>query len=337
MISAYTGLPGSGKSYNVVEHVILPALREGRTVVSNLPMHEDRLAEAIPDADFRSVTLERIRDTPSLIDELCPPGAVCVFDELWRLWPAGEKVNRIPEEFKSFLAEHRHRVDKEGRSMQIVLVTQDLAQVAAFARQLVEQTLIHTKLGHLGAKGSFKVNICHGAVTGLVAPESRGLTTRLGKYKPEVFRFYRSHTMSESGKEGADESAIDQRGNIWKRPGLIAMGLLGLACLGFGGNWVYGVTKDPASAVGGTVGDRPQPTRPQSGHPVGPVTQGVEVARRWRVSGYLLGDRESSRVLITDGVVSRWLPFHSYCRQERTGDVACDVNGRKVSTADFPL
>jgi zona occludens toxin len=336
MISAYVGMPGSGKSYNVVEHVILPALREGRTVVTNLPMHEDRVAEAIPGADLRGVQLERIRDTPALIDELCPAGAVVVFDELWRLWPAGEKVNRIPEEFKSFLAEHRHRVDAKGMSMQIVLVTQDLAQVAAFARQLVEQTLIHSKLGHLGAAGSFKVNICHGAVTGLVAPESRQLTTRLGKYKPEVFRFYRSHTMSESGKEGADESAVDQRGNIWKRPGLWAMAVLGLACLAFGGNWVYGVTQDPASAVGGSVAARPQQTH--SPWATGArITTGMEAARRWRVSGYLLGEDGGSRVLITDGVGSRWLPFESYCRRERTGTIACHINGKDITDADFPL
>lgn len=336
MITAYVGLPGSGKSYNAVEHVILPALRDGRTVVTNLPMNVEQVAEAIPSADLRHVELERIKDNPSLIDELCPAGAVVVFDELWRLWPAGEKVNRIPEEFKSFLAEHRHRVDAEGRSMQIAFVTQDLAQVAAFCRQLIEQTLIHTKLGHLGAKGKFKVNICHGAVTGLVAPEARQLVTRLGSYKPEVFRFYKSHTMSESGKQGADESAVDQRGNIWKRPGLIAMGVLGIGCLAFGGTWVYGVTQDPAAAVGGNVVDRPQPQHALPGKQ-GTGAAVLPAVARWRVSGVLLDDHGKGRALITDGFSSAWISFESYCRTERGNVTACTVNGRKITSADLTL
>ena len=35
-INAYTGLMGSGKSYEVVENVILPALAAGRRVVTNV-------------------------------------------------------------------------------------------------------------------------------------------------------------------------------------------------------------------------------------------------------------------------------------------------------------
>jgi len=37
-VVAYTGLPGSGKSYGVVENVIIPCLQEGRPIVTNLPL-----------------------------------------------------------------------------------------------------------------------------------------------------------------------------------------------------------------------------------------------------------------------------------------------------------
>jgi zona occludens toxin len=336
MISAYVGLPGSGKSYNVVEHVILPALKEGRVVVTNLPMHEAVVSDAIPDADLRHIELERIVDNPALIDELCPAGSVVVLDEAWRLWPAGNKVNNIPQEFKSFLAEHRHRVDEEGRSMQIVIVTQDLAQIAAFARQLVEQTLLHTQLGHIGAKGKFKVNIAHGAITGTVIPENRQLVTRLGSYKPEVFRFYKSHTMSKSGKDGADERAIDQRGNVWKRPGLLAMMVVAIACLAFGGTWAYRAVKDPGAAVGGAVG-APQ-SAPAKPVVVGSVAPPVAPPRaRYRVGGWLTVEGGKSLVLLYDGASAAWLPFESYCRHARGGVVTCSYNGRQFASNDFPL
>ena len=37
-ISAYVGLTGHGKSYGAVENIILPALRQKRTVFTNIPM-----------------------------------------------------------------------------------------------------------------------------------------------------------------------------------------------------------------------------------------------------------------------------------------------------------
>ncbi|MEI7352942.1 zonular occludens toxin domain-containing protein, partial [Pectobacterium parmentieri] len=35
-ISAYVGVPGSGKSFEVVRSVIIPAVAQGRRVVSNV-------------------------------------------------------------------------------------------------------------------------------------------------------------------------------------------------------------------------------------------------------------------------------------------------------------
>lgn len=335
-IYAYTGLPGSGKSYNVVDKQILPALREGRTVVTNLPLNEALVREAIPGCDLRFFDIEAVRQEPGTLDDVVPAGAVWVADELWKLWPAGVKTDRIPDVWKSFLAEHRHKVGQDGRSTQIVFVTQDLAQISAFARQLVEQTFHHTKLGHLGAKGSFQVVVYQGAVTGAVPPDSRKITSSLGRYRKEIFPFYKSHTMSETGAAG-DESNVDARGNIWRRPGIYALGLLGLGCLAFGGTWVYGVTQDPASAVGGGVATRPQPTHSTGATASRVPPTSAEVARRWRVSGYLLGDATVARALISDGVSGVWVPFHRYCREESAGGVACVINGKKYSSSDLPL
>lgn len=44
-ITAYTGLQGSGKSYQVVSHVIINALRQGRVVVTNIQLDSDLIRE----------------------------------------------------------------------------------------------------------------------------------------------------------------------------------------------------------------------------------------------------------------------------------------------------
>lgn len=217
-ILAYVGLPGSGKSYSVVANQILPALKAGRTVVTNIPLHEEKIREQITTGEIREFPTDQVAAQPELIDDYAPHGCLLIIDELWKLFPAGQKVNHVPDAYKKLLAEHRHMVDEQGRSTQIVFVTQDLAQIGAFARQLVEQTFLHKKLGELGMDGSYQCRIFHGCVTGQSPPKSMELRTVLGRYEKRIYELYVSNTMSKSGVGGAQEKAVDTRGNIWKRP-----------------------------------------------------------------------------------------------------------------------
>lgn len=110
------GLPRSGKTYTAVSQQILPALRQGRLVVTNVPMKRDVVVRDIPDAEnlLREFPMAAVVAAPDSIWEHCPNGALVVLDEVWRFWPAGKKVDKIPEAWKSFLAEHGHRVDAAG-------------------------------------------------------------------------------------------------------------------------------------------------------------------------------------------------------------------------------
>lgn len=225
-IIAYVGLPGSGKSYDVVENQILPALKNNRRVVTNIPLDRDAIRRDVPGGEIVELPLDLIAQSPERIDEYATGGSVVVIDECWRLWPTGLKADKVPQPFKSLLAEHRHKVDAKGNAMQIVFVTQDLAQLAAFARQLVEQTFHHTKLAHLGMRGTYRIDVFHGAVTGAVPPVNNRLRESFGKYSPKVFKYYKSHTMSDSAKSGANERPIDTRGNALMKPWLIGGGAL---------------------------------------------------------------------------------------------------------------
>lgn len=49
-ISAYIGIPGSGKSYEAVYNVIIPAFTSGRRVVTNIyGLQKDKITERYPD------------------------------------------------------------------------------------------------------------------------------------------------------------------------------------------------------------------------------------------------------------------------------------------------
>lgn len=211
-ISAYTGLPGHGKSYGVVENVIVPACKEMRVVFCNIPLNTNLFLERFGIAPIY-FSIDEIRNNPTWFSSVFEAGALFVIDECWRLWPAGTNANKLSEDHKAFFAEHRHLVGEDGRSTEIVLVTQDLAQIASFMRSLVETTFRVTKLSKVGASKLYRVDVYSGAVTGAKPPEGRREREIPGKFKKEIYALYKSHTKSSNG--AGDESRADGRFNVF--------------------------------------------------------------------------------------------------------------------------
>lgn len=304
-IEAYVGLPGHGKSYGVVEHVIIPSIKEGRHVVTNIPLQcDDLIADfGAPGAQITQLPEDWFeRDD---MGDFIPPGSVAVLDELWRRWPAGLKANNALLADKSLLAEHRHRVDDKGRSMRIVLVTQDLSQVASWVRILVEQTYKMTKLTAIGSTKKFRVDIYLGAPTGQNIPKSRLIRQTFGQYRKEIYRYYSSATQSATGNVG-DESKADKRGTIWRSP-LIIFSIVGPLTLGpLLVWWLYGYFMSGFGMVEKVKVDQPEVVPAESlalvnPPPPSPVTVGSAVpavvtqqpaakpsnSSVWRVAGYI--------------------------------------------------
>lgn len=170
--------------------------------MTNVPMKRDVVVRDIPDAEnlLREFPMAAVVAAPDSIWEHCPNGALVVLDEVWRFWPAGKKVDKIPEAWKSFLAEHGHRVDAAGNAMQVVLITQDLAQIAAFARQLVEQTFRTIKLSSIGFHKKFRTDIYGGPVQGLIRPRRRGCAPDFRDVRPEGLSVLHFPHVERSGR-----------------------------------------------------------------------------------------------------------------------------------------
>jgi len=339
-IVAYTGLPGSGKSYDVVANQIMPALEAGRKVVTNIPLNLDAIREVTHKGEVVHLPIERIEQEPHLLDEYATAGCLLVLDETWRLWPAGWKAHQIPQTYKSLLAEHRHRVNEAGQSMQIVVCTQDLAQIAAFARQLVEQTFHHTKLSHLGMSGSYRIDVFQGVVTGSQPPIGKRQREILGKYRPEIFKLYKSHTMSQANHQGADEKGMDARGQIWKRPiiWVTAVATVVGVLWGFnalsdimrrntGGESASVATRSPASSssLTGTTFSAQPVQRGTS--PTAPLPR--RALPKYRLVGTIVNEQDSSRsvAMITDGEHTTVIGLESCRMIDGAIDYSCDYDG----------
>lgn len=294
-ITAYVGLPGSGKSYSVVEYVILPALNSGRVIATNMPLNYDEVFAVYPDARGRVYPLQS--DTPegwSLLWNKIPKGALVVLDEIWQFWPAGLKADSMNSACKAFLAEHRHCVG-EGRSTEIVIIIQDLSNAAQYVRNLVDKTYLSVKLDMVGATKKFRVDIYQGSVKGPRYPKSGILRTLYGSYKPQVYRYYLSHTKSETGAAG-DETRADGRANIFKGYAFLLGVPAALAVVVFAFLGVYRYFNPPGVSAPVVVSPLLAPVV-ASAPPAAPVAPVVPVvpprlvqppdSLRWRLVGYV--------------------------------------------------
>jgi len=214
MITAYCGLQGSGKSYGVVQNVIINAIKDDRKIWTNIPLHLDVILRDYPHADITLFDIQDILDDENWFIDILPKGVIFIVDEMWRLWPTGLKSTTMVDQHKEFLAEHRHLVCKDNRSTEIVFVTLGLNQVCAFARDLVATTYISKKMSSIGFSKSFRIDVYQGSISGLKPPKHALLRQIPGKYKPKIFQYYKSHTKSDGG--AGKESGADGRANALK-------------------------------------------------------------------------------------------------------------------------
>ncbi len=216
-ILCYTGLPGDGKSYSAVENIVIPALKAGRVVCHNLKLNIPALS-AVCEVDAEKLLVQIPAGcTAAELIALPPPGAVIVIDEVWQFWRAGSKASEVPEAELRFFKEHRHKVGEDGLSTEILIIDQDpKTGIPAFLRALIELTYVHTKLSKVGAKGTFRVDVYVRSQSAQKPSKSAMIRSMMGRYKPEVWNCYISHTQSVRPGEAGLEKIVDDRGSVMK-------------------------------------------------------------------------------------------------------------------------
>lgn len=306
-LNGYFGKPGSGKSYSVVEYVVLPALQKGRHVVTNIPLEVD-LLESVYGGRITQLPLDCL-DNPDLAS-LLPAGCVAIIDECWRRWPSGQKVSNCSKDDLQLLKEHRHRVDSDGNAMQIVVVTQNSSDLASWVRNLISHSFHMHKLDSVGASRRFAIKVYQGCPTGERIPSKLLIREALGTYKPDIYQYYKSATQSETTEVG-DEKAMDKRSSVFG-PGMIAL-LVFMVMAGVGGayllNYYFGmasraaesqeaITGRPAGSVGRLQAPELAPVQqiiaqadqgtPAAAAPVAaPLAAPPILSQQWRVVGFV--------------------------------------------------
>ena len=317
-INAFGGGPGTGKTYGVVEHVILPAVAAGRFILTNIDgLNTDAIYRYVVEHHYRGKifcighirccsrsrpsepgffpgdsSLDKPCRVAQLDNDVVVGGDLVVIDEATRYWST-----KPSEEANFFFREHRHFSNEMGQTCDMVVIDPDLMLLARPLRGKIELSSITHKPKGIGLN-RYVVRMFRGTrLTG--KPQSVGGPY---KFKPEIYALYKSYS-----HEGAKESAIDGRQNVLasKALWLYILFIVGLSVVGFVFAWRYfhppvvvpssgGVRLPPvggsARVVGGEI---------VGGRSLGYGSGAVAWSQDWRLVGTYTG-RSGSWVVLSD-------------------------------------
>lgn len=342
-ISVYTGLMGSGKTYEAILNGIIPAIKAGRRVVTNISgVNSDKIRDYLV---ARGSALDKLGHVFHVANEavsqpgffpgegssglnsgdseigpsVVQPGDFVVIDEAWRYWSGNDKLT---EEHKNFFRMHRHYVGADGVACDLLVIIQDFASLIRFLRGVCELVLVFQKLKVLGFSSRYRVEVYEGRPT----KKSLVSTSPLQKYDPAIFPLYKSYD-GNAGKE----NATDDRQNLFKNKLFLASMLLGFCLLIFGGKWFYsyvgrlhgGGADAKASGVIQAQALSSTPVDPKTGQPLPPRDK-LTLASDVRLVAVLepsigetivifqLPDGRFVRKHMTAGIVDGWQSVAAY-------------------------
>jgi zona occludens toxin len=176
-VTLYTGHVGSGKSYEVVKSVILPALAKGRPVVSNIEglnadLIRQHLVKGGTDQVGELTVVDRLdirrpdffparqADGSYLPSVWVPLGALVVVDEAPFYWGSDKSI--LPAHL-AFFREHRHITAADGTACDLVVVSQTVDAVHRSLKGLVEFSIDCRRLAALGLNRKYTTVTYEGA------------------------------------------------------------------------------------------------------------------------------------------------------------------------------
>ena len=221
------GIPGAGKSYHAVSHYILPALEDGRKVISNIPLNMDELEKS----NIYETELYKFLDPePKSEDHKMPFSRIEDFHDEWRRKIKDEHGNETEQgclyvideaadvigkntrpEIKNWFRMHRHYV------ADVLLLVQDPYLIDNDIRKLVRNRFIVQKNETLSKN-------CYTLIRKHSYRENKASVDwqKTQRYDKKYFKFYKSYTKSE----GVGNEADSYIGKKWHQYWIVRLSIL---------------------------------------------------------------------------------------------------------------
>ena len=226
MIYCISGRPGGGKSYESVAFHVIPALKAGRKVITNLTLNLSH---------FVKIFGEDIKDLIMIVDGKMtdygnmerPFSKVEHYQDEWRneqgqgpLYVVDEAHLSLGRQTNTQILEwyslHRHY------GVDVVLMTQNLRKLNRDIKDMVEVTYQCTKATAMGSQKNYVRKVRDGASGDVV-------NTSIRKYEKAYFKFYKSHSKSNQAVTEASAQDIIPFWKRWPVVGTAICAVLGVA------------------------------------------------------------------------------------------------------------
>jgi zona occludens toxin len=310
-VSVYVGLPKSGKTYEVVQNVVAGNLKIGRRVVSNIAgLNLEKIREYCGDPEVfgELVSIDHtVVDKPGFfpIENSSEPsivqaGDVVVLDEVWRWYATGQK---IPAGHLEFFRMHAHYTDAvSGYTCDVVLITQDVADLQRKIRSVVSRIFSTHKHRALGAPRRYRLTVYDGNRVVKTAVSA----TYQRRYDPAVFPLYLSHSQKRGAQQPIERDA-DARGVIWTSPAFMYGVPIALAVLVGSSLWLWNVFSPSAAKTHkAQSANSTSPPKRVAAATLASANDVILYSPVWRVSGSIVRGGQVTWVL-TDGQRMRHL------------------------------
>lgn len=330
-IMVYTGVMGSGKTYEGVGTAALNALRAGRRVVTNIAgfnyeriraflgklasgdeLGEDRVV-VVPSA--RITDPHFFYDPENNADSVVKPGDLVLIDEVWAFWGTDSKLH---PEHQKFFRMHRHYTEEgAGTSCDLVIMIQDLMSLHRFIRGVIESNFKFTKMKTLGLSSCYRVEVYEGNKQ----RKANLVSATVKKYDKRIFPLYKSY----DGGVGK-ESVVDGRQNLFHNKWFLFVMICAVVGLIGAGTWF---ARYVGHMINGGKDQKPSPaavaptsTAPGAASPAAAVTPTppsdvrlvalTELATGETLVVFQLADGRLVRQRMNGGLIDGWESQASY-------------------------
>ncbi|MCE4073623.1 MULTISPECIES: zonular occludens toxin domain-containing protein [Pseudomonas] len=276
-IKIHHGPNGSYKTSGAIQDDAVPALKDGRVIITNVRGFTlERAYTVFPDlpntAQIINLDLESLADLEKMRTwfQWAPRGAFLIFDETQLLFPKSWREKDLEKFDYPGGPEAAHEADRpmgwldawtrhRHFNWDIVLTTPNISYIRDDIRMTCEMAYKHSNLAVIGIPGRYK-EAQHDAQ--LNRPPADGTIVEYKRIKKQTFRLYQSTATGKTQDTKAGKS-------LFRSPKLVLLLALLAGTIGFVSYM------GPLKVVGGGAQPKPDPAHPEQA--IAPHPQGAAV------------------------------------------------------------
>lgn len=214
MISIYTGIPGSGKTYHAVTQII-NYIKAGRRVYTNIRgIKGEEIAKFLDWSIYEHLLYILDDDEIKKCYLYLPNNSLLVLDEYQNIYPVTDYA--VNTSAVNFFTTHRHK------GIDVILITQSTSLGEKRLTALSEEYHDFRKLSFLGASNRYR----HACFMGATDNQQAHMYTKICKYDPRVFKIYSSYVEDEVQEQTKKQT-------IYSNPKIIGFFILAIFLIMF--------------------------------------------------------------------------------------------------------